>query len=60
MNVQHVNVKIFAQAPVMVDLGDAIPVFHRWIQDKVGSELWIDVADYRHVPNGPQQPMRGN
>ncbi len=37
----------------MVDLGDAIPVFHRWIQDKVGSELWIDVADYRHVPNGP-------
>ena len=34
MNVQHINVKIFAQQPVMIDLGDAIPVFHRWIQDQ--------------------------
>ena len=55
--IQHVRVKIFAseQAGVDlgVDLGDAIPIFHRWIQDGVCDEMLIDVADYRHVPAGP-------
>ena len=50
---QHINVKIFAQQPAAIDLGDAIPVFHLWIQEKVTKELLIDVADYRHVPEGP-------
>jgi hypothetical protein len=53
MDVQHINIKIFAQRPVMIELGDAIPVFHRWIQNRVTDELLIDVADYRHVPAGP-------
>ena len=53
LNVQHVNVKIFAEEPVSIDLGDAIPVFHRWIQEGVCEELMVDVADYRHVPAGP-------
>ena len=55
VQVQHVNVKIFAEGPAAadVDLGAAIPVFHRWIQDSVCEELLIDVADYRHVPAGP-------
>lgn len=30
-----------------------IPVFHRWIQDSAVEGLPLDVADYRHVPNGP-------
>jgi hypothetical protein len=50
--VQHVNVKIFAVGPA-IELDGAIPVFHRWIQDRVCEELLIDVADYRHVPAGP-------
>jgi hypothetical protein len=36
-----------------INLADAIPVFHRWIQDRVRDELLIDVADYRHVHHGP-------
>ena len=52
VQVQHVNVKIFAEGPD-VDLAGAIPVFHRWIQESVFEELLIDVADYRHVPAGP-------
>jgi len=48
---QHVRVKIFARRPV--DLDGAIPVFHRWIQEHACPEMLIDVADYRHVPNGP-------
>lgn len=53
MEVQHINVKIFARPPAAIDLAAAIPVFHRWIQDSVVTELLIDVADYRHVPAGP-------
>jgi hypothetical protein len=52
MNLQHLNVKIFT-AHTSIDLGEAIPVFQRWIQDAVCEELLIDVADYRHVRGGP-------
>ena len=52
-SLQHVNVKVAADARGF-DLTRAIPVFHRWIQDGVlTDELAIDVADYRHVPDGP-------
>jgi len=50
--VQHVNVKIFA-SQADINLVDAIPVFHKWIQDSTVPELVIDVADYKHVPDGP-------
>jgi hypothetical protein len=50
---QHVNIKIFAQTSQNVNVADAIPVFHRWIQQRDLPELLIDVADYSHVPAGP-------
>lgn len=51
---QHVNVKVAAVDAGGFDLARVIPVFHRWIQDGVlTGELAIDVADYRHVPDGP-------
>jgi len=50
---QHVNIKIFAKTDKQVNLADAIPVFHRWIQKRDLPELLIDVADYSHVPEGP-------
>ena len=52
MNIDHINVKVFAQQPVSIDLSKAIPVFHRWIQESVLDELLIDVTDYSHVPSG--------
>lgn len=53
-SVQHVNLKLFAGRPPGDGLLDAaIPVFHRWIQTGAMPELLIDVADYRHVPEGP-------
>ena len=58
--VQHVNVKIFAEPPVSIDLAGATPVFHRWIQDSVCEELLVDVADYRHVPAGPGVMLIGH
>lgn len=50
---QHVNLKLFAEPAAAFDLHDAIPVFHRWIQSRWLPELLIDVADYKHVPSGP-------
>ena len=53
MNMQHVNIKIFAKQATAFDVADAIPVFHRWIQKRDLPEILIDVADYSHVPEGP-------
>ncbi len=49
--IQHIRVKVFARRPVSID--GAIAVFHRWIQTRACPEMLIDVADYRHVPDGP-------
>ena len=45
--------KLYAQDAAAIDLADAIPVFHRWIRNHTVEGLLIDVADYRHVPDGP-------
>ena len=52
---QHVQVKFPAgeAGAGTVDLAAAIPVFHRWIQQQALPGLLLDVADYRHVPEGP-------
>ncbi|MGH9631810.1 MAG: hypothetical protein ACRD7E_26190 [Bryobacteraceae bacterium] len=60
---QHVNAKIFASY-FDIDLADAIPVFHGWIQNGVqndpAGEILVDVADYRHVPAGPGVMLIGH
>ncbi|MGB6545599.1 MAG: hypothetical protein WBE97_08235 [Candidatus Acidiferrales bacterium] len=53
MELQHVNVKLFAESAGEVDLAPLIPVFHQWIQDQVFDDLLLDIADYQHVPAGP-------
>lgn len=53
MMLQHVNVKIYLDGRLGVDLGRFIEVFHDWIREQTLDELLIDVADYRHVPAGP-------
>lgn len=51
---QHFRVKFFARpTPPDFNLGLAIPVFHRWIQQNKVPGTLIDVADYQHVPAGP-------
>jgi len=58
--VQHLNVKIFAREPLIIDLGEAIPIFHSWIQRNALEGMLIDVADYRHVPAGPGVMLIGH
>jgi hypothetical protein len=46
-------VKLLLEDPEAVNLELLIPVFHGWIQDQVLEEPVLDVADYRHVQDGP-------
>ncbi len=60
INLQHVNVKLLVKDPESVDLEPLIPVFHSWIRDHVFDELLLDVADYRHVHEGPGVVLIGH
>lgn len=60
MELQHINVKLLVENPLVVDLEPLIPVFHNWIQNQVFEELLLDVADYRHVPEGPGVVLIGH
>jgi hypothetical protein len=53
MELQHVNVKMYVEGDVTFDLQRIVEVFHRWVSEQSLPGLWIDVADYRHVPAGP-------
>lgn len=50
---QRLSVKFFVKAGSPVDLRPFTPLFHRWIQGQTVEGLLIDVADYKHVPDGP-------
>ena len=43
MNLQHVNIKIFADGDVNVDLEQIVEVFHSWVAEQSMDELLIDV-----------------
>lgn len=53
MELQHVNIKIFVDGDLKVDLVRFIEIFHKWVPANALGGLLIDVADYRHVPSGP-------
>jgi hypothetical protein len=54
MLAQQLSVKFFAADPASVALDRFTGIFHGWIQQKrISHQLLIDVADYRHVPDGP-------
>lgn len=47
------GLKIFLDDGEDLPLNEFVPLFHRWIQTAALDGLWIDVADYSHVPRGP-------
>ena len=54
MDVQSLRLKVFVDGAFDFDDDVLIRVFHQWIQNRTLTEtLLIDVADYRHVHNGP-------
>jgi hypothetical protein len=53
MDLHKFGIKFFAQDAQKLDILKLIPMYHRWIQQDLLSDLLIDVADYSHVPAGP-------
>lgn len=53
MQPHRIAVKIFASAAPGFDHATITPIFHHWIRDHALAGLLIDVADYKHVPDGP-------
>jgi hypothetical protein len=62
MDAQKLQLKIFAtpDAASAVDPEGFVPVFHRWIKERLLPELVIDVASYLHVPQGPGVVLIGH
>lgn len=58
MQANKIHVKLYATKSPASD--KLVPVFHRWIRDKVLDELAIDVADYEHVHQGPGVVLVGH
>jgi hypothetical protein len=53
MTPHRIQVKFFLEKSAGVDLSAFTAVFQRWIQQKAIPGQLIDVADYRHVFEGP-------
>ncbi|MCU1271756.1 MAG: hypothetical protein JWN74_3050 [Acidobacteriaceae bacterium] len=60
VELQHINVKLLLKESASIALDAVIPVFHSWIQDQIFDELLLDVADYRHVKQGPGLMLIGH
>ncbi len=58
--IKKLNLKLFIENPEALDVEAVIPVFHGWIRDNLLDGLPIDVADYKHVPNGPGLMLIGH
>ena len=60
MDLQHIAIKVFVDGDLTVDWEQFINVFHEWTAEQSMPEMMIDVADYRHVPNGPGVVLVGH
>jgi hypothetical protein len=62
MEAHKLQLKIYLtpESTRSLDVEAAVPVFHRWIKQRLLPELTIDVANYQHVPQGPGVVLIGH
>jgi hypothetical protein len=60
MQSEKLQIKFFAKSAAALELEAIVPVFHRFIREHAFDELMIDVADYKHVKNGPGVVLVGD
>lgn len=60
MDPQRITAKLLLAEGTDLDLEALIPVFHGWIQRNAIDGLLFDVADYKHVPDGPGMMLIGD
>lgn len=58
MNLQYLNWKIFLENPADVETEEWFKVLNDWIPDS--PEVFLDVADYKHVSDGPVLVLVGH
>src|SRR4051794_1351159 len=56
----RLQIKYFVENPEALDLPAFSGLFQHWIQQKKLNELLVDVADYRHVFQGPGTILIGH
>ena len=52
-DIVRIGAKLYAENPGVIVADDFVPLFHGWIQGRGLDGTPIDVADYKHVPDGP-------
>ena len=62
MEAHKLQLKIYLtpESARSLDIETLVPVFHRWIKQRVLPEMTIDVANYLHVPQGPGVVLIGH
>lgn len=62
MDAHKLQLKIFLtpESATALEVEAFVPVFHRWIKQRLLPELTIDVASYAHVPEGPGVVLIGH
>jgi hypothetical protein len=60
MKSEKLQIKFFAKPTSSFDVEVIVPVFQRFIREHAFDELMIDVADYKHVKNGPGIALIGD
>lgn len=56
----RIGAKLYAEEGAAIDLEGLIPLLHGWIQRGSLDGVPIDVADYKHVPDGPGVMLIGH
>ena len=59
-SLERYKLAIFAEPVAAVSAKAIIPVFHKWNREQSIDELLIDVADYTHLPTGPNALLVGH
>ncbi len=52
-DLQRVAVKMLTDAPLDLNLNPFLSIFGRWRTEKEHPGVWVDLADYAHMPRGP-------
>jgi len=52
-DIVRIGAKLYAENAGVIVPDDYVPLFHGWIQRRALDGTPIDVADYKHVPDGP-------
>ena len=59
MDLQRLNVKLYLEDETSISSEEAFRIFNTWIPQTTDETL-IDVADYSHLPQGPQTLLVGH